>query len=119
MTTLYANHYKDESDTYFSVYQGIYETHSTNSDKVYPSLKCLGCINITQRIFHKMTKHPQKVIEQDGVHITLNGYQREYTELSALCTELGYSIELLNEIREVAISKGWNPAIKAGSSVEF
>ena len=119
MTTLYASHYTDETETYLSIYEGIYETRSTNSYKVYPSVKCLGCINITQRIFHKMAKHPQKIIAVDGAQITLNGYQRQYTELSALCLELGYSTELLEEIREVVLSKAYDPAVKAWSSVEY
>jgi hypothetical protein len=119
MATLYASHYSDETDTYFSVYQGIYETRSTNSHKVYPSVKCLGCINMTQRIFHKMAKHPQKVIAQDGVNITLNGYQRTYTELTALFVELGYSTDELNEITEVVLSKSFDPTVKAYSSVEY
>lgn len=74
---------------------------------------------MTQRIFHKLAKHPQKVIAQDGPHITLSGYQRRYTELGALFTELNYSIEVLHEMRDVALRKGWDPTVKAYSSLEF
>ena len=74
---------------------------------------------MTQRIFHKLAKHPQKVIGQDGARITLNGYQRGYTELGALFAELEYSTEILNEMTEVALKMAWDPTIKAGSSVEF
>ena len=119
MTTLYASHYTDETDTYLSVYQGIYETRSTNSYKLYPSVKCLGCINITQRVFHKLAKHPQKIMAVDGPRITLNGYQRYYTELEPLFVELGYSIDELNEIREVVLSKSYDTTVKAYSSVEY
>lgn len=119
MTTLYASHYTNETETYLSIYEGIYETRSTNSYKVYPSVKCLGCINMTQRIFHKMAKHPQKVIAVDGPQITLKGYQRHYTEIGALFVELGYSTELLNEIREVVLSKAYDSAVKAWSSVDY
>jgi hypothetical protein len=119
MTTLYASHYTDETETYISIYEGIYETRSTNSYKVYPSVKCLGCVNMTQRIFHKMAKHPQKVMAVDGPHITLNGYQRRYTELAVLFDELGYSTELLEEIRGLVLSKAYDSAVKAWSSVEY
>ena len=112
MTTLYASHYTSGTDVYLSVYQGIFETRSTNSNKVYPSVKSLGCINISTRTFYKYRKHPQKVIDQDGAHIKLNGYQRHYTEIGTLFNELEYSTELLNEIREVVLSKSSDPAIK-------
>jgi hypothetical protein len=72
-----------------------------------------------QRIFHKLAKHPQKVIGQDGARITLNGYQREYTELGTLFAELGYSIDELNEVREVVLSKSYDPSVKVYSSVEY
>jgi hypothetical protein len=119
MTTLYASHYTSGTDVYLSVYQGIFETRSTNSNKVYPSVKSLGCINISTRTFYKYRKHPQKVIEQDGVHIKLNGYQRQYTELNALAAELGYSTELLNEIITVVTSKAHDSSIKLSEGVTY
>jgi len=67
---------------------------------------------MTQRKFYKAAKHPQKVIGQDGARITLNGYQRYYTEIGALFVELGYSTESLNEIREVVLTRSSDPAIK-------
>jgi len=74
---------------------------------------------MTQRIFHKMAKHPQKVMAVDGPRITLNGYQRYYTELGALFIELEYSTELLDEIRDMVLSKSYDSAVKAWSSVEY
>jgi len=74
---------------------------------------------MTQRVFHKMAKHPQKVVGQEGAHITLNGYQRHYTEIGPLFAELGYSVDELNEITEVVLSKSFDPTIKAYSSVEY
>jgi hypothetical protein len=112
MTTLYANHYKDDTHVYFSIYQGIYTTR-------YSFVKSLGCINTTQRIYYKLAKHPQKVIEQNGPHIRLNGYQRQYTEIAVLFEELEYPIELLNEVTQIVQSKAWDPTVKVGSSLEF
>jgi len=119
MTTLYASHYTSGTDVYLSVYQGIFETRSTNSDKVFPSVKSLGCINISTRTFYKYRKHPQKVIEQDGPHIRLNGYQRHYTELNTLGAELGYSTELLTEIAAVVTSKAYDSSIKLSEGASY
>jgi hypothetical protein len=119
MTTLYASHYSGPTEIYITIKLGIYETRSTNSDKVYPSVKSLGTINITERKFYKHVKRPEKVVEQEEGRIRLNGYQREYKEIGALFLELGYSTELLNEITEVVLTNAFDPTVKVSGSVDY
>jgi hypothetical protein len=119
MTTLYGSHYSSPTETYLTIKLGIYETRSRNSSTLYDSVKSLGTLSITERKFYKHVKRPEKIVEQEEGRIRLNGYQRWYTELSALFLELGYSAELLQEITDVVMTKSFDPQIKISDVVEF
>ena len=101
MTTLYAYHYIDGDDIHITVYQGIYEKHSTNSNKVYPAVTHLGNVNITQRRFYKAKKFPMKVLPETTLK-----------ELPILFTELGYDDNLLEEITNIVLTKSADKSIK-------
>ena len=119
MTTLYASHYMSPTETYLTIKLGIYETRSRNSTVVYDSVKSLGTLSITERKFYKHVKRPEKIVEQHEGRIRLNGYQRWYSELGAVCAEFGYSTELLQEITDMVMTKSFDTRIKISDVVEF
>jgi len=92
----------ENGEKLLSIYKGIYQHTSTHGNKVYPTLRRLGTVNITTRQFVKGSKHPRKVIIQEDGSILLNG--SIYTRLPALFIELGYPETLLNEITNVVIT---------------
>ena len=114
MEELYANQYTDDEngDIWLAIYQGIYEKQSTRGNIVYPAVRHLGNINITQRQFLKGAKHPKKVVNQEGDTIILNGYDNIFTRMSTKFTELGYPQTLLDEITNVILTNSANPNIK-------
>lgn len=112
MTTLYASNFTDNSDICISIVQGIYEKHSTNSNKVYPAVIHIGAVNITQRRFYKAKKFPQKIVSQEGDTLTLVGYDRRYKELSVVLGELSYDQTMLTDITNIVLTVSIDKKIK-------
>jgi len=121
---LYAKHYVDPNpvapvepgEHYLTIYKGIYQHKSSRGNIIYPVLKNLGCVNITTRQFFKGSKHPRKIIRQEGDRVVLFNYHNQdaeytYTRMPVLFTELAYPEILLNEITNVVISVSNNPSI--------
>jgi hypothetical protein len=105
---LYASNY---AEGWFDIYEGIFQHRSTHGNKIYPVLRNLGCINIITRKFIKGSKHPRKIIRQEGDKVVLFHYGNSnydtsytYTPLNILLTQLNHPDTLLNEITNVAIS---------------
>jgi hypothetical protein len=107
MTNMYE--YIESNEKFLSVYKGIYQHRSTHGNKVYPTLRRLGTVNITTRQFFKGSKHPRKVVVQDDDRVLLHNSM--YTLLPRLFTELGYPESLLNEITNVVITASNDPKI--------
>ena len=106
----------ESGEKFLSVYQGIFHHKATRGDSVYPVLKRLGCVNITTRTFFKGSKHPRKIVNQEGDRVTLFDYHNQhaeytYTRLPILFTELGYPETLLNDITNVVITSSNNRKI--------
>ena len=112
MTTLYAYNFSDETDTLIHIFQGVYEKHSTNSNKVYPAVIHLGTVNVTQRKFYKAAKFPKKVISQEGTTITLNGYDIRCNELSIVLDGLGYDATMITDITNIVLTAAADKKIK-------
>jgi hypothetical protein len=124
---LYAQHYNGVTNNYegiesgekfLSVYKGIYQHRATRGSSIYPVLKYLGCVNITTRTFFKGSKHPRKIIIQEGNRVILFDHhnrpaEHTYTLLPTLFTELGYPESLLNEITNVVITASNDPKIRS------
>ena len=110
------NNYEDNGEKFLHIYKGIYQHKSTRGNIIYPVLKNLGCVNITTRTFFKGSKHPRKIINQEGDRVTLFDYhnnhaENTYTLLTTLFIELDYPETLLNEITNVVITASNNPNI--------
>ena len=114
MEELYAKQYSDDEngDIWLSICQGIYEKQSTRGNIVYPAVRHIGNINITQRRFLKGAKHLKKIVNQEGDTIILNGYDNIYTRINILFINLGYPQTLLYEITNVILTNSANLNIK-------
>jgi len=99
----------ENGEKLLNIYKGIYQHTSTHGNKVYPSLRRLGTVNITTRQFVKGSKHPRKVIIQEDGRLLIDG--SICTRLPALFIELGYPETLLNEITNVVIAVSNDPKI--------
>jgi hypothetical protein len=107
----------DNGERWISIYQGIYQTQSTRSNKVYQTLKFLGEVNITRRIFYKGAKFPRKITRQEGDNVILFNYHNQdeeytFTLLTTLFANLGYPEILVNEISNIVIESSNNKRIK-------
>ncbi len=124
-TALYAKHYNGTDDTYndngeryLSVYQGIFQHQSTRENIIYPVLKFLGNVSITQRRFYKGAKYPRKIVRQDGDNVYLFNYHGEdgpITLINTLFTNLGYNNDLLHDIQTVVLNTSANRNIKTNN----
>ena len=112
MTTLYASKYTDDNHIRMTIFQGIYEKKSTNSNKVYPAVIHFGNVSITQRCFYKGAKFPQKILSHEGDILTLTGYNRTCKQLSIVLTELGYDETMLTDITNIINSASADKKIK-------
>jgi hypothetical protein len=111
----------DNGERCISIYQGIYETQSTRSNKIYPTLKYLGDLNITTRRFYKGAKFPRKIIRQEGDTVILFDYhnneeENTYTLLTTLFTQLGYTGTLLNDVTNVVLTTSNDKRIKTNNN---
>ena len=125
---LYARHYNQQNEDYedtgekmLSIYQGIYQTRSTNGYVIYPTLKYLGSINVTRRIFYKGQKFSHKIVQQNENSVVLfsynpNIYEKTYYPLGTLLHEHGYSEALLEDIIRISLESAYNPQIKTHCS---
>ena len=106
----------DNGERILSVYQGIIQHHAARGNITYPTLRYLGNINITRRIFYKGAKHPRKITHQEDNNVILfnhgNNIENTYTLMSTLFREFGYPDTLLNEITEVIMRESNNPRLK-------
>jgi hypothetical protein len=111
----------DNGERLISIYQGIYETQSTRSDKIYQTLKFLGTVNITRRFFYKGAKFPRKIICQEGDNVVLFNYHNQdeeytFTLLTTLFTQLGYPDHLLNDVTNIVLTSSNDKRIKTNSN---
>jgi hypothetical protein len=119
---LYGHSYVDEEtdDTYISVYRGIYDVKSTNSNKRYPAVYNILGINLTRRLIWKGRKHPLKVTEIGDDGFLRIGPFQTCREINGVLTSLGYSAEQIAELLNIIESKSNDPTFKAdGLTLSF
>jgi len=101
------------------IWDGIYQTHSTHGNKIYPTLRMLGLININNRRFYKFPKRSRKIYYHEGdIVITSKetdpDIRQYYTcrVLSNLLIEKQYSEVFINDIINIVITQSNNPNLK-------
>lgn len=116
---LYGKYYTDETnqEKWISVFQGIYQTQSTRGNIIYPSLKYMGAINLTQRYFFKGSKTSRKIVIIEDNSVILFDYHNDirdntFTPLPLLFANNNLSEELLNDVTNVVLRVSTDKTIK-------
>jgi hypothetical protein len=74
MSNYYINEYTsyENNDKYITVYKGIFDKKSTNSDVIYQCVYPICCINLTERLFYISDKFSRKIHEQTDNNIVVD-----------------------------------------------
>jgi hypothetical protein len=120
IVTYYTDDNPPPITTYIHISDGIYQKKSTRSDIFYPTLRDLGSINITERMFRKHSHFQNKIVQQTDDSVVLFNYHNDpenntYTRFNVLCRQQGYTDEFIEEMTNVIIRTTYDNKIHTTS----